>query len=68
MSGCSVQVTAFDPKVSRDQHYIVGRKERKELGPYRVSSMDVGDGAWDWKLRKPEFGPIAYVKVRSGNR
>lgn len=57
-------MTPFDPKVSRDRHYIIGRQEKKDLGPYRVSSRDVGDGAWEWKLKKPEFGPIAYVKVR----
>jgi hypothetical protein len=59
---CDGQVTPFDPKISRDKHFVIGRKPERDVGPYRVASRDIGDGAWQWKLTKPQFGPICYVK------
>jgi hypothetical protein len=47
-------VTPFDPKVSRDQHFVIGRKATREMGPYKPTSTDVGEDAWKWKLSKPE--------------
>lgn len=57
------KVTPFNPKTNRDRHYNMDGKNEVNLGPYRLSSREVGDNgeAWNWKLTKPEFGPIAYV-------
>ncbi len=54
--------TKFDPKAHRDKHFLIGRKEERDVGPYYLSSRDFGSDAWKWKYSKPEFGPISYVK------
>uniref|UniRef100_A0A7S2XZN8 Uncharacterized protein n=1 Tax=Fibrocapsa japonica TaxID=94617 RepID=A0A7S2XZN8_9STRA len=56
------QVTEFDPRSSRDTFYVMRKDRPKRLGAHTTSSQAVGDGAWDHKYTKPEFGPIPYVK------
>jgi len=56
------KVTEFDPKSHRDKHFIIGRKDKRDVGHYRLSSREWGDGAESWKYTKPQFGPIAHVK------
>lgn len=55
------RVTEFDPRKSRDAHYSFDSTKGRELGGYRPTSQDIGDGAWNFTYKPPERGSHSSV-------
>jgi hypothetical protein len=56
------KVTQFDPKQPKDCHFVIGRKAKREAGPYSLSSTQIGMGAEKWKYTSSEHAPTSMVK------
>lgn len=56
--------TEFDPKSGREKFYSMkhGYTHEKRRGNVRTASQDIGDGAWDYHYKKPEFSAPSQVK------
>lgn len=55
-------VTEFDPKATKDHHYVFATDRDKVYGAFRPNSAFVGEKAWEQEYKTPALGRRSQFK------